>query len=124
MENKPLEKNKASMFVQFVLIPLAGFIAFFGLAFYIFDMVSVWIVVLSALLANIIQFSLVKGLIEKLKNLAIQANELEVRLGYQPRDVDADDFVACNAAYAKMMILNALMSLLMPWVFVLISLII
>lgn len=124
MVNKSLEQNRVRIIVLIMLTSLVSFIAFLSLALYIFDMVDVWIILLSAILSNLIQISLIKGLMGKLKNLVIQANELEIRLGYQTRNMSADDFVGCNATYAKMMLLNAAIALVLPWVFVFTSLII
>ena len=112
------------MIVQLVLASAAGLITLAGLFLYLFEMVDILIVLLSAILANLIQFGLIKGLIKKLKNLVIQANELEVCLGNRTLNVGADGIIRYNAAYARTMTMNALISLILPWVLVFTSVLI
>lgn len=124
MGHTSLQKNNGRMIVQLVLASAAGLITLAGLFLYLFEMVDILIVLLSAILANLIQFGLIKGLIEKLKNLVIQANELEVCLGNRTLNVGADGIIRCNAAYARTMTMNALISLILPWVLVFTSVLI
>ena len=124
MGHTSLQKNNGRMIVQLVLASAAGLITLAGLFLYLFEMVDILIVLLSAILANLIQFGLIKGLIKKLKNLVIQANELEVCLGNRTLNVGADGIIRCNAAYARTMTMNALISLILPWVLVFTSVLI
>ena len=124
MGHTSLQKNNGRMIVQLVLASAAGLITLAGLFLYLFEMVDILIVLLSAILANLIQFGLIKGLIKKLKNLVIQANELEVCLGNRTLNVGADGIIRYNAAYARTMTMNALISLILPWVLVFTSVLI